>query len=202
MDMKKTTSLLAGLMLVGITISSCAQESKQPATVAKNATVETIMARTSVRDFNSKAVSKATIDTLLRAGMAAPTAMNRQPWHFVVVQDKEKLAAIEQYPSPLAIVVCMDTEKTGEKNAKQWGSIDCSLASENILLAARSMGLGGVWTAAYPIEERMANVSKTLGLPDNIIPLNVLCLGYTDKMPAPKDKWKAVNVSYDTYGKR
>ena len=85
----------------------------------KNAAIETIMTRTSIRSFTDQPVANETVETLLRAGMAAPTAVNAQPWHFVVVNERAKLdelAGTNRHgdmlrQAPLAIVVCGNMEK-------------------------------------------------------------------------------------------
>lgn len=168
-----------------------------------------ILKRTSIRSYENKPVEKDKIEKLLRAGMAAPTAMNKQPWHFVVVTDKgqlQKLSEANPYAAmaakaPLAIVVCGDMNKAAEGEARECWIQDCSAASENILLAATGMGLGAVWTGTYPSKERCADVAKVLGLPESLIPLNTIVIGYPDADVSPKDKWNTENISYNTYGK-
>lgn len=170
--------------------------------------LNTILKRTSIRSYENKPVEKEKIKKLLRAGMAAPTAMNKQPWHFVVVTDKgqlQKLSEANPYAAmaakaPLAIVVCGDMNKAAEGEARECWIQDCSAASENILLAATGMGLGAVWTGTYPSKERCADVAKVLGLPESLIPLNTIVIGYPDADVSPKDKWNTENISYNTYG--
>lgn len=171
--------------------------------------LNTILKRTSIRSYENKTVEKEKIEKLLRAGMAAPTAMNKQPWHFVVITDKgqlQKLSEANPYAAmaakaPLAIVVCGDMNKAAEGNAREFWIQDCSAATENILLAATGMGLGAVWTGTYPSKERCADVAKVLGLPESLIPLNTIVIGYPDADVSPKDKWNTENISYNTYGK-
>ena len=170
--------------------------------------LNTILKRTSIRSYENKTVEKEKIEKLLRAGMAAPTAMNRQPWHFVVVTDKgqlQKLSEANPYAAmaaktPLAIVVCGDMNKAAEGNAREFWIQDCSAATENILLAATGMGLGAVWTGIYPSKERCTDVAKVLGLPESLIPLNTIVIGHPDADVSPKDKWNTENISYNTYG--
>ncbi len=172
------------------------------------AVLNTILKRTSIRSYKNKPVEKEEIEKLLRAGMAAPTAMNKQPWHFVVVTDKgqlQKLSEANPYAAmaakaPLAIVVCGDMNKAAEGNAREFWIQDCSAATENILLATTGMGLGAVWTGTYPSKERCADVAKVLGLPESLIPLNTIVIGYPDADVSPKDKWNTENISYNTYG--
>jgi nitroreductase len=164
------------------------------------------MTRTSIRQYTNEPVSKADIETMLRAGMAAPTAVNKQPWHFVVVTDKAKLKALsggrgrmlEQ--CAVAIVVCGDMEKAMPGKAKEYWIQDCSAATENILLAANALGLGAVWTGLYPNMERVDAVSEVLSLTDNIIPLCTVVIGHPAEQPQPKDKWNPDNVSYNVCG--
>lgn len=166
-----------------------------------------ILERTSVRSYLDKSIEDDKIEKLLRAGMAAPTAVNKQPWHFVVVTDKsllQKLAKANPYAemvarAPLAIVVCGDMTKALDGNAREFWVQDCSAASENILLAATGLGLGAVWTGTYPSEERCAAVSEVLGLPETLIPLNTIVIGYPDGEVTPKDKWQESNISYNMY---
>ena len=170
------------------------------------AAINNIMTRTSIRQYTNQPVSAADIETLLRAGMAAPTAVNKQPWHFVVVTDKAKLKELsggrgrmlEQ--CALAIVVCGDMEKAMPGKAQKYWIQDCSAATENILLAANALGLGAVWTGGYPMDDRVANISKALKLPETIIPLCTIVIGHPAEQPKPKDKWKPENVSYNEFG--
>ena len=172
------------------------------------AAINNIMTRTSIRQYTDEPVSKADIETMLRAGMAAPTAVNRQPWHFVAVTDKAKLAELAGRrggmvkQAGVAIVVCGNMDKAMPGPAQAFWVQDCSAASENILLAANAIGLGGVWTGCYPMEDRVAEVSKALKLPETIVPLCVIAIGHPAEQPAPKDKWKPENVSYNEFGSK
>lgn len=166
-----------------------------------------ILERTSVRSYLEKSVEEEKIEKLLQAGMAAPTAVNKQPWHFVVVTEKSLLQKLSEAnphakmvaKAPLAIVVCGDMTKALDGNAREFWVQDCSAASENILLAATGLGLGAVWTGTYPSEERCAAVSEVLGLPESLTPLNTIVIGYPDGEVTPKDKWKESNISYNMY---
>lgn len=170
--------------------------------------INNILNRTSVRSYEDRAVESEKVEKLLRAGMAAPTAANKQPWHFIVVTDKNQLKKLSEAnpdaemaaKAPLAIVVCGDIDKALEGDAREFWIQDCSAATENILLAATGMGLGAVWTGTYPSKERCATVAEALKLPESLIPLNTIVIGYPDTEPTPKDKWKKENISYNVYG--
>ena len=175
---------------------------------AEKAVIDNIMTRTSVRQYQDKAIEQEKVETLLRAGMAAPTAVNKQPWHFIVVNEKsmlEKIAEVNHNKrmlktAPLAIIVCGNLEKALTGNAQQYWIQDTSAATENILLAAHGLGLGAVWTGCYPTDDRVAEVSKVLKLPETIVPLCVIAVGHPAEQPTPKDKWKPENVSYNEFG--
>lgn len=176
-------------------------ESKSPS--AANAVIENIMTRTSIRQFTDRPVSKDTLDLLVKAGMAAPSAVNAQPWAFVVITEKPVLDSLNVVKpwfnlktATAAIVVCGDLNKVKDEEVKDYWVQDCSAVTENILLAAHAYGLGAVWCGVYPKAETVEGVTRILGLPENVIPLNVITLGYPDENPEPKDKFKEENVHF------
>lgn len=172
---------------------------------AEQAVLDNIATRTSIRDYEARPVEKEKIEKMLRAAMAAPTAMNKQPWHFVVVDQRnvlDALAGANPYAkmlkkAPLAIVVCGNTDKMIEGGGRDFWIQDASAATENLLLAAHAMGLGAVWTGAYPSEERCISISKVLSLSDNLVSLNMIVVGYPSEHPQPKQKFKEENISYN-----
>lgn len=212
-NIKKSLRVLALTLFAAVAITSCNCKNNENNCTTNdnmnnaNNTLETIMTRTSIRSFTDKAVSADTIELLLRAGMAAPTAVNLQPWHFVAVNDRAKLDELGGngrqskmlQEATLAIVVCGNMEKALEGPGQAFWIQDCSAATENILLAAHALGLGAVWTGCYPIEERVAMVSQVLDIPEHIVPLCVIVMGYPNENPEPKDKWKPENVSYNGF---
>ena len=169
---------------------------------------ETIAERTSIRKFDpSKPVSDADIEKILKAGMCAPSAMDRRPWEFIVVRDKAKLAALgSRLPysrcgngAQVAIVVCGNLDNGLPGRGKEYWIHDCSAATMNILLAAKGLGLGAVWTGVYPGEDRVAVVREVLAIPEGYAPLNVIPLGYPAENPTPKDKWNPSKVHHDRW---
>ncbi len=196
--MKKVIFIMLALAM---TAGASAQQKSEA-----QAAINNIMTRTSIRQYTDEPVSKADIETMLRAGMAAPTAVNRQPWHFVAVTDKAKLAELAGCrggmikQAGVAIVVCGNMDKAMQGPGQAFWVQDCSAATENILLAANALGLGAVWTGCYPMDDRVAEVSKALKLPETIVPLCVIAIGHPAEQPTPKDKWKPENVSYNEFG--
>ena len=195
--MKRFVKLLAAAGATFIAMTSCSNNSTVQST---DAVLDNIFARKSVRKFTSEPVSEKQVETLLKAAMAAPSALNKQPWRFVVVTDKEKLSSMAaKMPyarldtAPLAIVVCGDTSVS----EKFW-THDCSAATENLLLTAEAMGLGAVWTAASD-GERTEIVREALALPSYIHPLCVVPVGHPDGDFQPKDKWDPTKIHYDRW---
>jgi len=174
----------------------------------QKAVIENIMTRTSIRKYKQQPVEDGKIETMLRAAMAAPTAVNKQPWHFVVVSDKKVLNELAGQGgrgdmlrnAPLAIVVCGDLTKALNGSAREFWVEDTSAATENLLLAAHALGLGAVWTGLYPDTNRSGQVAKVLGMPETMIPMCTVIIGYPDEQPTPKDKWKPENISYNKFG--
>jgi len=205
-------SNILNLVLAAALVFVCARMAlagdKNDNNTMNNAVINNIMTRASVRSYTQQPVEDEKVEALLRAGMAAPTAVNKQPWHFIVVNDKATLGKIAELTpnagmaaqAPLAIVVCGDMTKTLDGVARDFWVQDASAATENILLAAHGMGLGGVWTGLYPDLERSKKIAGLLQTPDNIVPMCTLVIGYPDGEVQPKDKWNAANVSYNTFG--
>ena len=180
-------------------LASCAGNSNGSA----DAALANIHARKSVRQFTAEPVSQEDVETILRAAMAAPTAMNIQPWSFVVLSERADLDALsDQLPyakmlkqAPLAIVVCGETSM-GEGRENIFWEQDCSAATQNLLLAAEALGLGAVWTAAYPDVDRCNAIKEALGMPENVMPLCVVPVGHPAGDNQPKDKWKPEKIHY------
>ena len=196
--MKGFFKLIALAVLTIVTMNSCCNSGSNA-----DAVLENIHSRKSVRQYTAEPVSDADIQTLLKAAMAAPTAVNFQPWRFVVLNGREELDAMaEKLPyakmlkdAPLAIVVCGETLWMGGNENPFWAQ-DCSAATQNLLLAAEALGLGAVWTAAYPDAERCKAISEALGLPSTVQPLCVVPIGHPAGDDKPKDKWKPENIHY------
>lgn len=183
------------ILLTALALIGC----KSPQNAVPGA-LDVIMTRTSIRAFTGEPVPQEQLEVILKAGMAAPSAINIQPWRFVVVTDQEKIADIfGKGPrsgmfttAGAVIVVCGETDKTF------WYE-DCSAAAENILLAAHALGYGAVWTAGYPAMERIAPICEALSIPEGVLPLCIIPVGVPAENPEPKDKWKAENVHWNQW---
>ena len=156
--------------------------------------MEVILGRRSIRKYSDKAVTDAELKRLLEAGMAAPSGHNRQPWHFVVVRDRATLLEIPKFhnyskmleQAALAIIVCGDSELDGGTGF--WVQ-DCSAATQNILLAAKAIGLGAVWLGVYPNENLVKGVKGLLHMPEKIQPLCIISIGYPMEEKPPANRY-------------
>lgn len=166
--------------------------------------MNSILNRKSIRKYKDIKISDEIIEQLLRAAMAAPSAGNEQPWEFIVLRDKEtmkKITEVNQYSKMLlntdtAIVICGDEAKEVFKG--YWVQ-DCSAATENILIAAEDMGLGAVWLGVYPIEDRVQAIKELLNLPESVIPLSIVPIGYPDEDRKPADRFNKARIHYDRW---
>lgn len=163
-----------------------------------------IFERRSIRKYQDKKVETEKIEKLLQAAVAAPSAGNEQPWHFIVIKDRERLdhlAEIHSYAkmlkdAPLAIAVCADLNK--QKHQGFWVQ-DCSAATQNILLEAEALDLGAVWLGCYPAEAREKLVSDYLGVPDNIKTLSLVSIGYPAQEKEKVDRLSDEIVHYENW---
>lgn len=163
----------------------------------QNIAIDNIMTRVSVRHYSDKKVEQEKIDTIVKAAMAAPSGMNKQPWEILVVTDEQKLKDIVpvapnarySQDAPLVIIVC------GDRNLSDalWVQ-DCCAATENVLLAAHALDLGAVWCMCYPIQEIVSGVQKLFNLPENIVPLSIIPIGYPLEKQQPKQKYDVKKV--------
>ena len=170
-----------------------------------NEVTKNIFARKSVREFKGLPVSTDVLYALVKAGSAAPTAMNVKPWRFVIIEHSH-LHSLEGIIRPItmntaggAIVVCGDLKIAEEGNTLPFWMLDCAIAAQNILLTAESYSLGAVWNSVYPSDERTANLQKILNLPENVVPLCVIPIGYPLGGEKPKEKYDPSKVHLNTY---
>jgi nitroreductase len=165
---------------------------------------EAILTRRSVRAYTDKPVSEELIHKLLVAAMSAPSAGNGQPWHFGVITERTVLNSLAELlpfgkmllQAPLAIVVCGETK--GQPFDGYWVQ-DCSAATENLLLAAHALGLGGVWLGVYPREDRVAGVRTILGMPEPVTPLCVVSVGYPVEPTGALDRFRVERVYHNQW---
>ncbi|QAA33790.1 nitroreductase family protein [Clostridium manihotivorum] len=163
--------------------------------------MEEIFKRRSIRKYEDKPVEKEKIERLLRAAMQAPSAVNQQPWEFIVVEDKDtlkKLSEMSPYAkmvasAPVAFVLVANTDKLKVATACHQ---DMGACAENLLLEATHLGLGAVWLGVSTAEPVSAYVKELFNLPDNIVPFNVIPVGYPDQKSEFVDRYDEAKVHY------
>jgi nitroreductase len=162
-----------------------------------NELMEMILSRRSIRKYTTELVNSDDVEKMLEAAMAAPSASNRKPWHFIVVADRkvlDSLAGAHPYgkmlfEAPLCVVVCGDTSIS-----ERFWVQDCSAATENLLLAATALDLGAVWVGVFPSEERISAVRRVLKIPETIIPLNLVPIGHPAEEKEPRTQYDEKRV--------
>lgn len=167
-------------------------------------TIEAILTRRSIRKFKNQTIDKETIELIIKAAMYAPSARNTQSWQFVVASEKKMLNSIMKvhpYSSMMseashAILVCGD--KTLEPN-EAYCNQNCSAATQNILLAAHSLGIGSVWLGVYPREERINGITKLFELPEHIFPVTLIALGYPAEIIEQPERFKPDRIYFEKW---
>jgi nitroreductase len=166
--------------------------------------LEAIFNRRSIRQYTDRPVTDDVVETLLKAAMYAPSAVNKQPWHFIVFRDRriiERINQFHEYASMLrqanvAILVCWDDELQHDTG---YGPVDCSAATQNILLAAYGLGLGSVWVGLYPRIQRMESIQDLFSLPQNIRPFSIISLGYPAEEKKMPDRFKRDRIHFEKW---
>lgn len=172
-----------------------------------NEVLKTIESRRSIRKFTDQPVDQETLTLLMKAAMAAPTAMNAQPWEFVVITEKNVIDRLRKNmmfgKMKAAAVICVLGSRRKQKNKAGdlfWVQ-DCSAATQNILLAAASLGLGAVWVGVHPVFLFQQVVSAILNLPERVTPLNLIYIGHPAEGKEPRTQYEAERVHWGPFPK-
>lgn len=170
-------------------------------------TLETIFSRSSVRKFNDKKVNQEDIKTILKAGMSGPTCVNSKDWSFIVVDDQEVLKKMYEAngapAKPLlgcafAVLICGDYTKAFQY-AKDYFVVDGSIAGQNMILAAWSLGIGSVWLGTWPQMDRVFEQSKLFDLPKDQIPHSIIAFGYPEEVKEKEEYYDESVVHYNKW---
>ena len=168
-------------------------------------TLEAIYNRRSCRNFTEKPVTEEQLDIILRAAFSAPSAVNTQPWEFIVITEEEVLNKIKdkmyfaKYNANTAIVVCGNSKLALKGLDKDLWICDCSAAIENMLLTATDIGLGSLWVGIFPIEQRMEAMRKILNIPPHVNPLGMVYLGHAVNPSEGRCRYREKAVYYQKY---
>ena len=166
--------------------------------------IDGILTRRSIRKYTNKSIPDEVIKELLEAGVSAPSAGNQQPWQFIIIDNREVLDEASQVlpngkllkDANKAILVCGDLNLETHKG---YWPIDCSAATQNILLAAHAKRLGACWLGIYPREERVENLKKLFKTPEHIIPFSVISLGFPDEESKKVDRYDDSKIHKNTW---
>jgi len=166
--------------------------------------LETIFTRRSIRSYTGELITEGQLKSVIRAGAYAPSAHNKQPWHFVVVRDRVKLESIAKYhtyakmatTAGCAIIVCGDKEV---QTTPGFLIEDCSAAIQNMLLAAHGIGLGAVWCGLYPITSLTKATKELLGIPNNIVPVGMVVVGNKEKDREVEERFDESKIHFDKW---
>ena len=169
-----------------------------------NPVIDAILKRRSISKYSGKTVDKSDIHLLLKAGMYAPSARNEQPWHFIVIDDRgllNRIREVHPYASmlsgaALAILIC------GDENlelSKGYWPVDCSAATQNILLAAHALRLGAVWLGVYPRQERQSAINKIFELPSHVQPFSLISIGHPAEEKGIPERFKDDRIRWNEW---
>ncbi len=165
---------------------------------------EGLITRRSIRSFKNQEIPHVEIEQVIRAGMYAPSAVNCQPWHFMVIDQRQlldRIRAIHPYSgmlsqAPAAVLICGDQQL---EHAPGYWVVDCGAATQNILLAAHSKGLGSVWLGLHPREERKEGIRHLFKLPSHIQPFALVALGYPNEQKDTPERFDPHKVYYNQW---
>ena len=166
--------------------------------------MDAVFKRRSIRKYTDQKVKSEVIEHLLKAAMAAPSARNRQPWEFVIIDDKEILAKIPDiHPyaamaaeAPAAILVC---GKPNDETSKSYWVQDCAAATENILVEVATLDLGAVWCGIHPRKPREKGMRDLLGIPENVTPFSLVVIGHPAEHKEPSDRYDPARVHKNSW---
>jgi len=166
--------------------------------------MDLITSRRSIRHFTGQTITDDQVNSILTAAMAAPSAGNEQPWEFIIIRNRDTFNSIKEvhpYASaldeaPIAILVCGNMQR--EKFTGFWVQ-DCSAATQSILLKAVEMGMGAVWLGVYPLQERVSALQNILHLPEHILPLALIPIGYPAESKDAINRFDTTRIHYECW---
>lgn len=165
---------------------------------------EAILKRRSIRKYTDKKIPDFLIQDLLKAAMYAPSAMNYQSWQFIVINERQKLEDILKIIShaemlksaQAAILICGDLNL--DKNI-DYLQQNCSAATQNLMLWAHGVGLGTCWIGVYPVKEIVSGLQKLFDLPEHVVPISLVSIGYPAENPVPDERFKVEKIHYNKW---
>ena len=166
--------------------------------------MEAIFTRRSIRKYTEEPIPASIIHELIEAAVSAPSAGNEQPWQFILLTKRDILHEIPRFhphasfvkDAQQAILICGDLSR---ETFEGYWMIDCSAATQNLLLAAHAKGLGACWVGIYPRQERIKKLKELLRVPDHIIPFSLVALGFPAEEKQREERYDEERVHVDTW---
>ena len=168
--------------------------------------LDVIFRRRSVRSYTGEPVNDETVTALLEAAMAAPSAVAKDPWRFIVIRERETLRTIAGFlpnggmlaDAAVGFVVCGDITAAHD-GEMSYMLQDCSAAIENLLLAATALDLGACWLGVHPRQDRVDNIRALFDLPDGIIPISCIAVGHPAQSPESRTRYTSEYVHHESW---
>lgn len=165
-----------------------------------------LLNRRSIRRYTSEKIKHATLEKIIEYGMFAPSAVNKQPWHFIIFENTDTInQIIDVHPNAsmlkqasAGILICFDTDLQHDEG---YGPIDCSAATQNMLLAAHGLGLGACWIGIYPRKNRISALHKVFKLPEHVIPFAVISVGYPNEEKNRPERFTKKGIHFEKWTK-
>lgn len=163
---------------------------------------EGIITRRSIRKYKNTTICDNDLEHIIKCGMHAPSAVNKQPWHFVIFRSNKVIKQlIEVHPNAgmlrsaaAGILICYDTKLQHDDG---FGPVDCAAATQNMLLAAHGLNLGACWIGIYPRQQRMNKLQEAFNLPEHVIPFSVISVGHPDEVKKQPERFKKERIHYE-----
>ncbi|MDD5727045.1 MAG: nitroreductase family protein [Victivallales bacterium] len=171
-----------------------------------NKAIEFMTRRRSIRKFKDAPVSNEQLKTILEAAMAAPSAVAKDPWRFIVIRKRENLKTIASYlpnggflaDAGVGLIVCGDITQAHDRSLSYMLQ-DCSAAIENLLLAVSALDLGACWLGVHPREDRINNISGFCRLPETVIPLAAIAIGVPAVAAEARTRYNEAFIHQETW---
>ena len=171
-----------------------------------NSQLHYLFSRRSIRAYQPEEVGENLVRDLLEAAMAAPSAVAKDPWEFVVLRNRDMLVKVSEglpngkmlADAPVGVVVCGDLRRAHGEHLSYLLQ-DCAAAIENLLLAASTLGLGACWLGVHPREERVKHLRSLLSIPDAVIPVAAIAIGWPAEVWEPRTRYRQEAVHHETW---
>ncbi len=167
--------------------------------------MNSIFARRSIRVYTGQPIPNDDLNLCIKAAMYAPSAGNEQAWEFIITRARENLTQLGRahpygkalFGAAAAVTVCGNRSRL--KFPQEYWVEDCSAAAQNLMLQAQELGIGSVWLAVYPCEDRVEAVSRELHLPSQVVPLCIIAMGYPGETRVAEERYRPEKIHLERW---